>query len=215
MALFFLDLDKDYKQSFDLAQFLDISDGESIDILTSYFLHELKKLKTSGSYVVTFEENNPELLADIIFNNPHYEWILMEYNDLTDIKDVVSGLTLYYPSLTDLEDLKYKLITKQSEFEKTVNNNTNITFQLDGNFTEGGSSTPTPSIGGIVFPFTNADVIICDHSLNKRPSVDVYEIDINGNRVSIGFSHVLPLNQETTRVIVYLEQPMTGEVVLN
>ena len=38
----------------------------------------------------------------------------MIYNDLVDVDEVVSGLSIKYPSVLDIEDIFFKLKTKQA-----------------------------------------------------------------------------------------------------
>jgi hypothetical protein len=218
MAIHYIDLDKDYINRFDLAKFIKY-DNDSFDILTSYFIRELKKLPSKGNLTVTYQEFKPELLADIIYGDTQYEWVLMEYNNLTDIFDIVSGTVINYPSLTDLEALYFGLISKQTNAIKQVTNNVNQLISLDGNFSNvsnsntGSSTTTTDS--HFVYDFTNTDNIIVDHTLGKRPAVQVFEFDNANNEINLECSFSYPLGFETTRVIVNLSENKTGKVVLN
>jgi len=107
MSMFFINLEVDSSERYDLAKFLEYSDN--FDPLTSSFLKSLKDLKYVGTYVVQGEELRPELLSYRIFGNVQYWWILMAYNAINSHEDVVTGLVLKYPSLEDIENLYFSL----------------------------------------------------------------------------------------------------------
>lgn len=111
MSLFYLNLDREQLNRFDMGAFFDYSD--TFDPLTSEFLYSLKKLSVSGKYVVQSEVGKPDLISYRIYNDPQYWWILLAYNNIIDVESVVIGLVLEYPSLSDLESLYFSLKTKQ------------------------------------------------------------------------------------------------------
>jgi len=48
-----------------------------------------------------------------IYNNFQYWWIIMLYNNILKIDELVSGLTLSYPDINDLEDLYFSLKSQE------------------------------------------------------------------------------------------------------
>lgn len=107
--MFYIDLDRDYNTRYDMAKFLSFDD-DCHSVLDSYFLMALKELSPSGAYVtLAHEEYNPALVSWNIYGSTQYWWLLMYYNDIIDIEEVVAGLTLKYPSIDALEDLYFQL----------------------------------------------------------------------------------------------------------
>ena len=112
MSLFFINLDVESPERYDLAKFLEYSDN--FDPLTSSFLKSLKDLKYEGTYIVQGEEYRPELLAHRIYGNVQYWWILMAYNAINSHEDLTTGLVLKYPNLEDLENLYFSLKSQEA-----------------------------------------------------------------------------------------------------
>lgn len=110
--MFYIDLDNTYKTRYDMAKFMNF-DVDNYEMLTSYFLTELMKLESSGNRVIVNEVQRPDLLSYNIYGSTQYWWILMEYNKLTDPSDLVAGLTINYPTLSQLEEL-YLILNTQS-----------------------------------------------------------------------------------------------------
>ncbi len=214
----YLDLDKEYKDIFDFARFFDYRSNK-FDVLTSYFIRELKKLRSKGNFTVTFEEEKPELIAEKIYGSTQFDWVIMVYNKLTNIYQIKSGLELNYPSLSDIENLYVNLISKETTSIQQENNNINQVINLDSNFSSGSSSGSSSSSSSgdlhFVLDFVNQDQIIVNHEMNKRPVTRVYIFDDDGNEVEIECSISFPQGLETKRVIVNLSEQLTGKVVLN
>ena len=45
------------------------------------------------------EQNRPELIAQRIYNNPHYWWVICQYNGIIDPDNIPVGLVIRYPNL--------------------------------------------------------------------------------------------------------------------
>lgn len=45
------------------------------------------------------EQNRPELIAQRIYNNPHYWWVICQYNGIIDPENIPQGLVIRYPTL--------------------------------------------------------------------------------------------------------------------
>lgn len=112
---FFLDLDIETDIRYNMSKFLD----KNTDLITSYFLKDIKNLKTVGSYVVN-EEHRPDLISYKLYKKTDFWWILLIYNNFTKITDIKSGITIYYPSIENLEDLYFSLKSKENIYKKKV-----------------------------------------------------------------------------------------------
>jgi len=111
MSQFFINLDLETEKRFDMSKFLEFTDN--YDSLTSKFLLDLKKLKPIFTFVITHEEKKPDLISQLIYGDTQYWWIILYYNDITEIDELVSGKILQYPSLEDLEDLYFSLRSEE------------------------------------------------------------------------------------------------------
>lgn len=112
MSEYYINLNIESPERFDLSRFLEFSDN--YDPLTSSFLRNVKTLTSRGYYVVQTEEYRPELISYKIYENTQYWWILLIYNDLPLLSDMVPGLVLNFPSLEDVEDLYFTLKSQSS-----------------------------------------------------------------------------------------------------
>jgi len=115
--MFFINLDYESKERFDLSRFVEFTNG-CHDFLLSYFVRELKNLKQYSTFVVQNEEYRPELISYKIYGSVQYWWIIMFYNDLVSIEDITTGLMIGYPSIADLESLYFTLKSKSLEQER-------------------------------------------------------------------------------------------------
>lgn len=109
---FFINLEKETEKRYDMSRFMEFTDN--FDPLTAGFLRDIKALPTDGYFVVQGEEFRPDAIAHKLYGSTQYWWAVMIYNDLSDINQLTSGISLSYPSLEDLEDAYFKLKSKQS-----------------------------------------------------------------------------------------------------
>jgi len=110
--LFFLNLDREFLERFELERFLNF-DVDNYDPLNSAILNELTDLKKSGRFIVQGETSRPDNISHKVYGDVQYWWVIMFYNNITDVNDIVTGLELNYPSLTDLEQYYFKLKSRQ------------------------------------------------------------------------------------------------------
>lgn len=110
--MFYINNDITSITRYDMSKFMDF-DTDSYCILDSYFCSQLKNIPYSGAITIKTQVERPDLLAYDIYGDVQYWWILMLYNDLQSPKELVQGLTISYPSLTDLENLYFTLSTRQ------------------------------------------------------------------------------------------------------
>lgn len=114
--MFYIDIDTTTTDRFDLAKFMEFGDDGVFDPLNSYMLYQIPRLTTIGTYVIRKEAERPDLLSYVIYGDTQYWWVLMWYNAITKPQDLVTGLTIKYPSLGQLE----QLYTNASVLQKTV-----------------------------------------------------------------------------------------------
>lgn len=109
--MFYVNLDIETASRYDLERFIAYTNTNH-DILDSYFLQALKKVPFTGETAITTEEGRPDLLANTIYGNPNYWWILMYYNSLVDPSELISGMVIKYPAISDLESIYFTLMAK-------------------------------------------------------------------------------------------------------
>ena len=112
MSQFFIDPEFKSKERFDTGKLLEFN-VDGFDVLNSTFLEDVKKLKKRGVYIVTSEEGKPDLLSFRIYGSPQYWWVLMFYNSIQTSDDLVTNMTIQYPSLNKLEELFFSLRAKE------------------------------------------------------------------------------------------------------
>ncbi len=113
MSEFYIDLDYVSEERYDFAKFLSYANN-GFDPLSSRFLNQLNTLEASGKFIVTTEENRPDLIAYYIYGDTQYWWIILEYNNILSFDDLVTGVELKYPSLSSLELLYFDLKASES-----------------------------------------------------------------------------------------------------
>lgn len=110
--LFFINLDFESRNRYDLAKFLEFTDN--FDPLTSSFILDLQNISKQADYIVTKEEGRPDLVSYNYYGTTDYWYILLLYNNLDDVDDIKIGDRLSMPSLSGLEDLFFSLKLRQS-----------------------------------------------------------------------------------------------------
>ena len=90
--LFFIDLDNTSPTRFELSKFMEFSDN--FDPITSNFFFRLKALPIGGRFVVQGEEGRPDLIAFNALGDVQFWWVILLYNDVLDVDDIVNGDTL-------------------------------------------------------------------------------------------------------------------------
>jgi len=107
MTPYYINLDIETKERFDLAKFMEYTDN--FDPLTSFFLHQLKaEVRPGGQYVVT-TANRPELISYQIFNDVFYWWLILVMNQKRNVEDLNAGEVLVFPHQEDLETIYFDL----------------------------------------------------------------------------------------------------------
>lgn len=114
--MFYIDLDTNTADRFDLAKFLDFTDDGIFDPLNSYLLYQIPLLPSIGTYTIRKEENRPDLLSYTLYGDTQYWWIILWYNSLYKPEDLKVGVKINYPSLNNIE----QLYMNASIYQKTV-----------------------------------------------------------------------------------------------
>lgn len=104
--MFYIDLDTKTTDKFDMAKFLDFSNDGVFDVLNSFMLYQIPRLPEVGIYTVrTKEENRPDLLSHILYQDTQYWWVIMWYNSILNPYDLKTGTKIKYPSLSAIQQL--------------------------------------------------------------------------------------------------------------
>lgn len=101
----------------DLGKLIELNNN-FYDILTSNYVKHLHSLPIAGTYQVITEMFRPDLISYKIYKDVQYKLLLMEYNSIIKITEIVPGLVLKYPSLQDLQSLVFQLNTKSERVTK-------------------------------------------------------------------------------------------------
>lgn len=113
MSQFFINLDLEALVRFDMAKFMEFV-VDNHDPLTSRFFRDLRDLEIEGFFVVQGEGTRPDTISFKIYGDHQYWWVIMLYNDLFEVEDIVSGTSLKFPSLSGIEDLFFSLKSLES-----------------------------------------------------------------------------------------------------
>ena len=113
--MFFINLEIESDERFDLAKFMDYSDdlkgvaAGRFDPLTSFFLRELPKLRSRGQYAIQVEEFRPDQISFKFFGTTEYWWVIMSYNNMLSIEELTTGTILEIPSEESMSQLFFRL----------------------------------------------------------------------------------------------------------
>ena len=109
---YFINQNFDSEERYDMSKFMEWIDG-TYDVLSSYFIEELRKLPLAGVYRVELEPFRPDLVSYDVYGDPQYWWLLLEYNGWVDWTQFSLGSSVNLFALTDLENLFFSLSSKQ------------------------------------------------------------------------------------------------------
>ena len=107
MDKFLIDLSKDYSDDkFSPSRLVKLEEYYNTgyyfpDYINSEFLSRVRQLEPVGTYVVV-DEKRPDLVSWNIYNRVDLWWVILTYNGLT-VEELVPGIAVKYPSITDLE----------------------------------------------------------------------------------------------------------------
>lgn len=93
---------------------------EIYDVITSEIIDSILDLPSVGTYTIKTSQYRPDLISADIYNGSTEYWqIILMYNGIIGIDQLVSSREIRYPSLNDLENLlllsKSKPITPEQQ----------------------------------------------------------------------------------------------------
>lgn len=103
--MYYIDNETSTTEKFDLAKFMEFGNDGVFDCLNSYMLYEIPRLPVQGTYIIRTEEHRPDMLAYHIYGDTQYWWILLWYNNMLKPQDIKNGITISYPSLSNINQL--------------------------------------------------------------------------------------------------------------
>jgi hypothetical protein len=115
MSLFFINLDLETDNRYDLANFMAYTDN--YDPLTGDIFNEVKNIPFGGSFIITTEELRPDRASLRLYNDFQYWWILLFYNDMQTVEDFKRGKKIQYPERGALENYYFSLTARQLRVE--------------------------------------------------------------------------------------------------
>lgn len=108
---FFIDLQSNVTDRFDMSKFLEFSDN--FDPLNSAIMSDITTLPQGGQYTVQGEDGRPDLLSFRIYGHSQYWWILLLYNRIIDYSNLTTGYIILYPSADSIESFYFTLKSKE------------------------------------------------------------------------------------------------------
>lgn len=113
-SLFFIDLNTDAVSRYAPENFMQYANGNH-DPITSDLLMTLKNLQSGGQFTINGQESRPDQIAQAIYGDTQYWWIILVYNSITSIDQLVNGLQLGFPQVAALEDYYFSLKRQQDK----------------------------------------------------------------------------------------------------
>jgi len=109
---FFINLEKEFSDRYDIGKFFEYTDN--VDVLTSTFVSMLPSLGYSSTYLVQGEDERPDLICKAINVPQHYWYIIMLYNNKFEFSDIKTGDVLLIPDQSQVDDLFFSLKSKET-----------------------------------------------------------------------------------------------------
>lgn len=113
MQEFFINTTDTFSERFTLGKFMEFLNDDNYDPLNSHVLNSINDLPAQGFTTYTGQPYRPDLLAEQIYADNQYWWVVLVYNGLPSADNLLTGQSVKYPSLSSLEDLYFTLKTKQ------------------------------------------------------------------------------------------------------
>lgn len=118
--MFYLNNDLNTITRYDFVKFIEFN-KDNLDPLTSYFLYELKNIPYTEELTIISEDKRPDLLSYNLYGTTQYWWIIMLYNNILSINDLVPGLRIKKPSLSAIESFYVNASILQKTKNKELN----------------------------------------------------------------------------------------------
>lgn len=109
----FLNTDADTPLRYDPAKFCAFTE-EVYDDLDAYFIHKFLQLPVARVYAVQGEGKRPDLLSYRVYGSTQYWWLILLYNSLSTVEDLVEGMNINLPSIDQMETIYFQLISEES-----------------------------------------------------------------------------------------------------
>ena len=210
MEIYFLDLESNVQDRFDMEKFLKFENDCHI-MTNSFFLEKIKTLPKRGEFKVTFERESPDLISYKLLNDTQYWWLLMEYNNIKTFRDIKSGLLLNYFSIDELESLYYTLKTEEVKLSIEATAQEQITQENNNNgLTDIGSNTNQR-----IYNIISLSEVLLNHTMNKRPVPKFVVLDESDNEIEEDITFYYPAGNENKQIFINFGSLKTGKVILN
>jgi hypothetical protein len=108
--MFFINVEKESKDRFDLGKFMEYTDN--YDPLTSNFLKDLSTVRSRNIYQVQGEEGRPDLISFNQYGDTQYWWVFALFNNKIAWDKFAIGEVLKMPSLDAIEDFYFGMKAK-------------------------------------------------------------------------------------------------------
>ena len=95
MGFFFINLDLETPTRFDFAKFIDF-DIDNFDPITSNLLHDIQEIKVGGKFIIKGQDGRPDQISYAIYQDYQFWWLIMLYNGIFDINELINGKVLNY-----------------------------------------------------------------------------------------------------------------------
>lgn len=89
-------------------------DEDTFDVYNSSFIKQLNQLPEAGRFIVESDEERIDLISYKIYGDVRYWWMLMEYNEVIERKDIKHGIKLRYFDIRALETLMNRMVIKNN-----------------------------------------------------------------------------------------------------
>jgi len=109
MSYFYIDYSRDTLSRYDPSRFMRKHD-DFYDINDSYLIEKVRELPHSGTYLIEVERR-PDIYSNDIYGTTRNWQMLLDYNSIVLIDELVVGKQLRYPSLSSVEDIFFRLKT--------------------------------------------------------------------------------------------------------
>ena len=112
MSLFFINLDTQPLERFDMGQFQEFN-VDNYDPLTSAFFEQLLSVQLRGNFIVQGQEERPDLVSNEIYSNVQLWWILMFINSILEVEDIVQETVFSFTDISDIDDIFFNLKSEE------------------------------------------------------------------------------------------------------
>ena len=114
MGIFYINLDKKFKDQFDLGKFISIDANHIRTHINSYFLRKVKELPVKDYIQIKQRAMRADTLSYELFNkNDTLWWLILYYNNISNYKNLKNGMLLKIFNISNLQELISSLSDKE------------------------------------------------------------------------------------------------------